>query len=300
MRQRRAYIQFPTMLGVDEILFNNQKRIDGVNIRFKTKVYSSAGMPMSSDFTIYNLNKEDIEYLTTCAATWQKKQNLMQLYAGYDDNVTLLASGQITEAIPQGNPDIGISVHMINGVKWWGENITIQKSGAKIIDLIQAVADSMGWAVDVSENLKQSNDMLSRLVDNFSYTGSPFDALKLIQAKVGGFNMDGRGINISTCNDVIYVWSTDENKGLMPVLLINKNTGMVGYPHPTTAGVSVKMLLNPNVRPGQLVRIESDRIGFISGEYYITSLEHEGELRGNSWYTTLNCCRPGGLNGQSK
>ena len=289
MRQRRVYISFPDDVETNSITAGSQKKIDGVNIRFNVKTYSQAGLPASSHITVYNLNNEDLQKLSTSAATWLFKQNFMQLYAGYDDNVRLLASGQIMEAIPQGNPDVGLEIKLLNGAKWFGEIITLQKSEIKVIDALNMVAEKMGWTVNISDELKQS-ELLNIVMPEFSFTGTAFEALDTIQAKVGGFNIREKGVNITTYNDEIFVWSAGET-GKNPVMVINKYTGMIGYPHPTTAGASVRILLNPNLRAGQLVRIESDRIGFINGDYYIVSLQHEGELRGNDWFTTLECSR---------
>lgn len=289
MRKRRAYISFPEDAETGGITAGVQKKIDGVNIRFSVKTYSQAGMPASTYLTIYNLNNDDLQKLSTSAATWLYKQNHMQLYAGYDDNVRLLASGQIMEAIPQGNPDVGLEVKALNGAKWFGEIITIQKSEITVLDALNIIADKMGWVVNISDNLK-NNELLNIVMPEFSFTGSPFEALDVIQAKVGGFSIHEKGINITTYNDEIYVWSAGE-VGKTPVLVINKRSGMIGYPRPTTAGVSVTILLNPNLRPGQIVHVESDRIRFLNGDYYIVSLQHEGELRGNDWFTTLECSR---------
>lgn len=291
MRKRKAWIVFPDADKDGNLMTGTQKKIDGVNIRFSVKTYSQAGLPASSFITVYNLNNEDLQKLSTSAATWLLKQNHMQLYAGYDDNVRLLASGQIMTAIPTGNPDVGLEIKLLNGAKWFGEIITIQSSDVKIIDAINIVADKMGWTVNISDKLRD-NELLNIVMPEFAFTGTAFEALDIIQSKVGGFSIQQKGINITTYNDEIYVWSAGES-GKTPVLIINKNTGMIGYPNPTTAGVTVKILLNPNLRPGQMIRLESERMKFINGDYYIVSMQHDGELRGNNWYTTLECSRTG-------
>ena len=107
MRQRRAYISFPEQHGSDEALLSNQKKIDGVNIRFGVKIFSEAGTPMTTNLTVYNLSREDLEFLSTSAATWLKKKNLMQLYAGYDNDVRLLASVRLWKQSHRGIPMLG-------------------------------------------------------------------------------------------------------------------------------------------------------------------------------------------------
>lgn len=292
MKKRRAYVSFPTEYGNTPQTLAHQKRIDGVNIRFTTKVYSDAGNPASASFTIYNLNREDLQFLSTSAATWLQKQNLIQLYAGYDDEVELLASGQITEAIPEGNPDVGLSVRLISGLQWYGQNIELQKNNITIRELLKDCARTMGFTYNEPAYL-ESNEWLNKVVPNFSFTGTPYQELSTIQAMCGGFNSDGDGLNIVSGVGEITVWSPNPQANAS-VLLVSKETGMVGYPQPTAAGVQVKILLNPTVRPGDVIEVQSVRTPFINGQYYITSIQHEGELRGNNWYSTLTCSRMSG------
>ena len=105
MRKRRAFISFPEQHGSDSNLLASQKVLDGLNIRFNVKIYSQMGIPAEAYISIYNLNREDMQFLTTSAATWLAQQSLIQLYAGYDNDVRCLFSGQIMDAPPEGYPD---------------------------------------------------------------------------------------------------------------------------------------------------------------------------------------------------
>ncbi|MNL75469.1 hypothetical protein D3C87_2012800 [compost metagenome] len=50
------------------------------------------------------------------------------------------------------------------------------------------------------------------------------------------------------------------------------------------AGVQVKILLNPEIVPGSIVKIEDENF---NGFYKVSSLRSYGEWRGNDWYTDL-------------
>ena len=102
--------------------------------------------------------------------------------------------------------------------------------------------------------------------------------------------------------------------GFIPgeVAILSPSTGVVGIPEQTQNGVEVRMLLNADLKIGQLVRIDSTinlyRYGldFASmkgnltaadkqlrrnsdGLYYVMAANHSGDTRGNDWYTDLIC-----------
>lgn len=290
LKKRRAFISFPEQHGSDSALLASQKILDGLNLRFSVKIYSQAGIPAEAYIDVYNLNRDDLQFLTTSAATWLSKRSLIQLYAGYDDDVRMLFSGQIMDAPPDGNPDINLRIKGISGPEWMTQTINMQKSTVKIVDLINAAADAMKYPVNMPDWLKQGNEWLNRQIDDFSFTGTPFDLLKTIQEMCGGFNLDGRGFNLSAYNDNIYVWGTaPQTDNAQEKLLVSSDTGMIGYPHATGVGVNIKTLLNPNVKCGDMITLKSKRVPIVNGDYYITAITHEGELRADEWYTTLEC-----------
>jgi hypothetical protein len=104
------------------------------------------------------------------------------------------------------------------------------------------------------------------------------------------------------------------NTGYIPAapVLITPSTGLIGVPEQTQNGLEMTVLLNPSIKIGQTVKLDStvnkyryplDR-GSIpvnlqlaqsttklnaDGLYYVMRAEHTGDTRGNPWYTKLTC-----------
>ena len=292
MRKRIAYIEFPSEFDENTI----EKRIDGLNIRFSTKVYSNTGAPSNAYIDVYNLNRSDVDYLATSASTYLKRQRYFRLYAGYEGDVNLVFSGQILEALPEGNPDVVLKIKGLSSLKWWGETMSISKDNTNMTDLITEATDKMGYVLDIDENTRGC-EFLTKTKESYSYTGSPMGMLYDIQQNCAGVGTDDKSIYIVPENETIHVYSPNL-VNYKRVLLVNKNTGMIGIPAPTVEGCTVKILMNTSVRCGDAIELQSERIPSINGRYFIISVAHDGEVRGKNWYTTLTCSRFGGKNGQ--
>lgn len=117
------------------------------------------------------------------------------------------------------------------------------------------------------------------------------------------------------------VWSIQDGKAVMwpetsynpgEIPEISPATGLVGLPEQTSNGITARMLLNPSVKIGTLIRLkneaiqmyeydanttqqaENDRISRqnslqAQGFYYVMLAEHWGDTRGNDWYTEVVC-----------
>jgi hypothetical protein len=94
---------------------------------------------------------------------------------------------------------------------------------------------------------------------------------------------------------------------------LDPRSGLVGIPTQTSGGINASTLLNPNIRCGLLVKINSNLInegqsaannlygsgqliqtGYNtkisqSGFYKVLVSEHNGDNRGNDWYTSIVC-----------
>jgi hypothetical protein len=98
--------------------------------------------------------------------------------------------------------------------------------------------------------------------------------------------------------------------GEVPV--INAKSGMIGMPEQTQNGITVRMLLNPSIKIGRLIKLDNSSIqkyeyslstsqqaenqntalqNQINGDglYYVMTSEIWGDTRGNDWYTQVVC-----------
>lgn len=65
------------------------------------------------------------------------------------------------------------------------------------------------------------------------------------------------------------------------ITLINKKTGMIGYPKLTDNGIRVAALINPEVRPNRVVKVESEfvELNADDGEYRVGRMDYIGDNR---------------------
>ena len=287
MRKRNAYIVFPET-DEDKKPVGYDKMLQGLNIRFRVTTYTNNGMASDAKIEIYNLNRKDMGYLSTIARTYLQKNYLFRLYAGYEGEEKLLFSGRALQAIPTSYPDVILEINGMSGIEWWGKNIETSKEKVKVMDLIDYAAQQMGYQVNIDDKLRKNNELLNKTMDSYSFSGSPMDLLQECQNKMGGVSSDPQTVFLSVENDQINIWSPSVPTGNKK-LLISKDTGMIGLPQPTETGCKVKILMNTGLSTGDVVEVKSERIDVLNGDYYIIGITHEGETRGNSWYSTLTC-----------
>lgn len=93
-------------------------------------------------------------------------------------------------------------------------------------------------------------------------------------------------------------------------LVINAQTGMIGVPETTNAGVEVTVLLNPLIKIGTRIQLDNASINQLTvreqgfprysdlsfpanistdGFYRVLVVEHEGDSRGEKWYSHITC-----------
>jgi hypothetical protein len=100
--------------------------------------------------------------------------------------------------------------------------------------------------------------------------------------------------------------------GQIPV--ITPSTGLIGVPEQTQNGLNIRVLLNPNIKIGQVVKLDHTDINKLrfgldlnslsnnlfldnlllntpnpDGLYYVMVANHTGDSRGTEWYTDMNC-----------
>ena len=104
-------------------------------------------------------------------------------------------------------------------------------------------------------------------------------------------------INMLDDGGTLAIWPIDGARdGAVP--MISPETGMVGYPAYTQAGLDVTTLYNPAIRCGGQVKIQSS-ITPACGVWPVSAVEHtlESETPGGAWFTRAKCLFWGGPQG---
>jgi hypothetical protein len=96
-------------------------------------------------------------------------------------------------------------------------------------------------------------------------------------------------------------------------VLITPATGLIGTPEQTQNGLKLRVLLNPAIKIGRVIQLQSTDINQLrysldyhatgsnrilqqgtnklnaDGVYYVMRADHTGDSRGTPWYTDLTC-----------
>lgn len=246
----------------------------------------------SASIQVFNLSRTTLEKL-------QSEFISCVLEVGYvgDDpqhpELIQLVKGNVTElkTVKQGSYTV---THIVMGEGYTELTHTKLKFTAppgktrrEILD--QVISQIPGVSVGAIAGTNLNNPVL----DGYPVWGNPKDVLNEIT--------EAWGLEWRQTNGVIEI--TDEsglvNKNKNEAPLISPASGLIDIPFYTSAtptktkgdktrrdGLQFKALLNPSLKPGQLVRIESAEV---NGWYRINDARYIGDIRGNDWYVECLC-----------
>lgn len=250
------------------------KRLDG--LAFRAKVSRKRGQVLSeANISIANLSRSDVEYLTTYMSPYinpgiRKKINV---YAGYDTTgYGRIFTGDIYKALPSDMPDTWLNIEAKSlyyqnrvPISYSAQNVTMQEAG-------QSVANQLGldfeWQADTQKT-----------IDVFNFRGSKAQL-------IDKYNSFGDVVAFED-NGVLKVQNKDAKRGKGQIKLISKDTGMIGIPEPDQFGVKVKCLLDPSFACGDWIRVQSDRLKSVNGEYQIYTLDFDITSREQAFYCDI-------------
>ena len=248
---------------------------------------ATTGTPATATIKIYNAAPDSIQAM-------QDRQSVIELWVGYSGRN---AAGALDpnrigplKLIWRGNPvPFGVKVESQppNTV------MTVEASDGGAITSTGYVSISFATQTTPAQVLQEALRQTGIPADSVSYPMSPvFD---------GGFRFQGRVVDlfqrlaVATGNtwyirDGAFVFAGgDEAAG--EIVLIASTTGMVGSPTPKSDGsVEVKILINPAVRVGGLVEVQSVQV---NGVYKVQTLESEGDSREGPFYMKLTAIKQG-------
>lgn len=274
-------------LAVGDLKSNDGWLIENnLNIRFDvTKTTNNKDKQNQATIEIYNLSRDkqkwlEQPYIGVVLSAGFLDTTSKRLFAGQATYVTTRKSG--TDTITQ--IQLGDSYVELN-------QKTVSKlvaPGKTIKDVIDEIAKEIPG---VSRTVFNGLNIKSQVIDGYPLSGTVRQQLdEIARAHQIDYHID---------DGVLYAYdsagtSTDD---LATAFVIAKDTGMIERPYATSGDtrkvqgdkkkkprVQVKTLLNPEIIPGSIVKIEDENF---NGYYKVVEIRTYGEYRGSDWYTEL-------------
>lgn len=251
------------------------KTLTGMDIEFNIDKYMSS-QQNSCRVRIKNLNREDVDYLTTFTSQNQGQNGKKQLtvYAGYGKgDATQLFSGDIVDGYCSGDADYDLFLRAVSN--FYDSKILISLSFADITFkfLCEEVAKKLNLGLNYQSTIAKN-------IGAFSFVGSAGELIDKLNENSEVIVFEDDGILVIIDKDV----SADEN-----VKTISKYTSMIGVPYQNSHGISVTTLLDTEIKLGKFVEVQSERVREANGKYRVWKIQYEGSSHGNKFYSKFEC-----------
>jgi len=274
--------------------------ISGLRVAFKCEK-SIESNPNVISIDVYNLSKESRSLLeenavkdleTGVTKIWSAKTNPPTIIfnAGYGENVKNLFVGDTARIVTKRvGADIITTIEAGDGEDAFARS-RLDKSfspGATLGDVLGAVKNAMG----LDKGQEKGINLNDQFLNGVTLSGSNRDHLNMIARR--------QKLEWSIQNGQLQFLpigvGTDEE-----VILLNSETGLIGTPQKTKivnkglvkgadgkeaeSGVQCLALLNPDIKPGRRIKIESE---FITGVFRVQKVNHQGDTHANPWYSEI-------------
>ena len=241
---------------------------------------SISGEANTASLDIWNLNESHRNVVG-------EELDSVQIEAGYappegGGNVGILFKGQIrdVEHVRSG-PDIITKIDCGDGDKAL-RTATISKTykkGTKVNEVLEGIQEELG-----KKGITKGQWKLPEDVQDFKRPYSMCGSCKRELDTLGR----GKGFYWSLQNETLEIFPSDEH--LSGVVLLNKDSGLTGVPTITDNGVKATALLNPDIRPGRCVKIESQvlEMNGEGGLYRVSQADFDGDNRDGAFEVAIH------------
>ena len=230
---------------------------------------------------VYNPNQDTINQCLVSGS-------IVRLYAGYNEEIKLIAQSQITTATPiYEGVDIILNLECLDGVESIRKtkvSISFQ-AGSTVKQVLNALVEYLQIPLKVAPDV----DLNKKFNNGYSFAGGVGTALDEVtdRAFAKWAMQDGTLLIIGQSG------TTNAN-----AVLLTPDTGMIGTPMPIEdtvnslevgeirRGWKVKSLLQGDINPADIIAIESK---FVKGQFVIESVEHKGDTHSNEWFSEVIC-----------
>ena len=262
---------------------SNTKIMTGIPIKARIEKTGPPDFNKAS-VSLRGLRLGDMDKMSTLAfRPMFRTRDFVTIYAGDErDGMHVAFSGEITNASADFNsaPDVSFKIEAMTG--YFG-NITpaapTAVQGAQpVADFIAMQARTMGYEF--------RNEGVTARISNAVFNGSPMAQARSAARQVG--------VEIVLDDNTLTICPRGGEGDQGNAVLLNKSTGLLGYPVLSSEGVEVKSLYNPAFRLGKLIQLESI-VPRASGTWRIIKLAHELEAfnpSGGPWQSTMTTFYP--------
>jgi len=214
---------------------------------FETKSTRSKE-PNQGVFNIYNLSASTRQEIETDAKA-------VRCYAGYDGDAKLIYQGDIVFVNSlKSSADWVTTLHCGDGFAAFTESVTSKTyaSGTDKQIIVNQIAEDMGLVV------KSTKDAISGALNgSLTLDGKSKDQLEVLARDSGAeYSIQDNELNITKVGRPI-----DD-----VAIVLRADTGLLEHPTVTDKGVNVKAQLNPDIRPGKLIKLEPIAVQVTPGQ----------------------------------
>lgn len=281
MKKRVAY------LVIDGKRFGNEYH--GLDMSFDVNYTGTNLVPNNSTFTISNLNTKDMYEVVTNIARFIERRRKIECWAGYEGNVKQIFAGEILQSNPVNMPDTTVSISALSNINAMGKQVKYEQKNPKFIDLLTAATKACDLQEHIPASVRNSEKLQSNAGRYYSFSGSSWQFLQEVESAIAAHTDQSRkALAFPIQNNTLYVyWEGEEYPSFIPT--ISKETGLIGIPTPTETGINFRTLLDISLSPLQTINLQSKLLPLYNGKYNIINIRHHGSLRGNDWYSELEC-----------
>lgn len=250
-----------------------------------TKTSSNKDKTNSAAIEIYNLSDEHLKVLDT-------DYPVAYFSAGYVDiGMKLLFSGQVTQISTRKSGTDRITQVTMGSAYTEINHALLNKlvaPGKTVQDVLEEIRKAIP---SVSRGVYNGTNLSNPIIYGYPLMGTPKQMLNELSSKYQ--------IEWQIEDDVLYVHdiarANRENFG--EAYVISKYSGLIENAYRVSGdkrrakddenkkqGVQFKILLNPDIQAGDILRLEDT---FIQGWYKASDIRHYGDWRGQPWYTEI-------------
>jgi hypothetical protein len=241
----------------------NEKSWEGLRVNFRVDKFSDRSLN-AAKIEIYGLSRESI-------SEFQRPESVVRLFAGYDDNASLIFFGNPIRGGARREND-SVSVEAADGANKLRRtfiNETFPPGTS-----LEVVVARLTFLLGVPTGFIRTPANVS-FSEGLTLSGRLSDAFDTITQSIGHeWNVTDGKINF-------YEQGYAKGTGL---LISSKNKNLIGSPVPKDDGnLEVVTLLEPALQPRSRVRLDSEDY---KGTYTVIDVMHEGDTHDANWYTT--------------